>query len=192
MSANKFFKIIPRVQSATSGAGLAPGTYKDTLYKTHLKSILQNGVGRYICPLMRITFKLCKEYKDSHGLREYVEKNLVEFAQTNPSVAIYVMPRRHRAPYIVAEYLTGNIENMCVRNFTAQDIHKWVNYFKTSSGYPVGHILNETKSENTSIQGMWNPFLNKPTAFNIQNWPSDEFSQVGSVGETATETLSKM
>lgn len=65
---------------------------------------LKNGLGRYIPQLMRITLKFCKESPTSQGVREFIEKEIVDFAKQNPGTAVYLKPRRHRAPVVVAEF----------------------------------------------------------------------------------------
>ena len=35
----------------------------------YVRSVLQNGVGRYVCQLQRITLKFCKSQADSRGVR---------------------------------------------------------------------------------------------------------------------------
>ncbi len=62
------------------------------------------GLGRYVCQLKRITFKFCKSRHDSVGMRDFIEKDIVNFARENPSVVVYLKPRRHRSPLMVAEY----------------------------------------------------------------------------------------
>lgn len=36
--------------------------------------------------------------------REFIEKDLLDFAQNYPGIVIYVKPRRHHSPHLVAEY----------------------------------------------------------------------------------------
>ena len=36
--------------------------------------------------------------------RDFIEQDLVEFAKVNPGVVVYLKPRRHRGPVVVAEY----------------------------------------------------------------------------------------
>lgn len=36
--------------------------------------------------------------------REFIEKDLVDFAKVNPGVVVYLKPRRHRSPCLKAEY----------------------------------------------------------------------------------------
>jgi large subunit ribosomal protein L43 len=69
-----------------------------------IRAPLQNGVGRFINQLQRITIKYCKSNGSSKGMRDFIENHLVEFAKTNQNVAVYVKPRRHRGPVVVAEY----------------------------------------------------------------------------------------
>ena len=73
---------------------------------------LKNGLGRFIPQLMRITIKFCKESPTSQGVREFIERDIVEFAKQNPGSAIYLKPRRHRSPVIVAEYRKFHNDNI--------------------------------------------------------------------------------
>ncbi len=70
----------------------------------YVSAPLCNGVGRYVQQCQRMTLKFCKSHGGSRGLREFIENHLVEFARANPGVVVYVKPRRHRSPVVVAEY----------------------------------------------------------------------------------------
>jgi len=63
-----------------------------------------NGVGRFLPQLMRLTVKFCKERGSSSGVRHFLQSDIVQFAKENPSVAVYLKPRRNRSPVVVAEY----------------------------------------------------------------------------------------
>lgn len=52
--------------------------------------------------------------------RDFLENNLVDFAKTNPGVVVYVKPRRHRSPVIVAEYCKCQRERWFQSNFSTQ------------------------------------------------------------------------
>lgn len=69
-----------------------------------IRSPLQNGLGRQINQLQRVTLKFCKNHGGSKGMRDFIEKYLENFAKENQSVVVYVKPRRHRSPVIVGEY----------------------------------------------------------------------------------------
>jgi hypothetical protein len=36
--------------------------------------------------------------------REFIEKDLLDFAQKYPGIVVYVKPRRHHSPFLSAEY----------------------------------------------------------------------------------------
>ena len=68
------------------------------------RAVLGNGLGRYICQLQRVTIKFCKSNGGSRGVRDFIENDLINFANSNPNIVIYMKPRRHRSPVFVAEY----------------------------------------------------------------------------------------
>merc|ERR1712062_99558 len=69
-----------------------------------VKSVLHNGVGRYVCQLQRITIKFCKSHITSKGVRDFIE-HLMDFTRRHPGVVVYLKPRRFKTPMIVGEYL---------------------------------------------------------------------------------------
>lgn len=42
--------------------------------------------------------------QQSCNCRDFLETNLIDFAKNNPGVVVYLKPRRHRGPVMVAEY----------------------------------------------------------------------------------------
>jgi Mitochondrial ribosomal protein L51 / S25 / CI-B8 domain len=38
--------------------------------------------------------------------RDFIENHLLEFVKKNPGIVVYLQPRRHRTPRLVAEYCT--------------------------------------------------------------------------------------
>ena len=36
--------------------------------------------------------------------RDFIESDLMDFAKANPGTVVYLKPRRHRSPAMVAEY----------------------------------------------------------------------------------------
>lgn len=70
----------------------------------YINTNLENGTGRYVSQLQRVTFKFCKEHPGSRGIKEFIENDLVDFAKKNPSTVVYLQPKRHRRPKIYAEY----------------------------------------------------------------------------------------
>lgn len=69
-----------------------------------LTSVLHNGLGRYVQQLQRLSFSLSRDAPSSRGAREFVEREVTDFARRNPGVVIYVNPRPCCVPRVVAEY----------------------------------------------------------------------------------------
>lgn len=65
---------------------------------------LYQGIGRFVLQCQRITIKFCKNHGSSLGVRDWIQYDAVNFARANPSVVLYLKPRRHRSPVVIAEY----------------------------------------------------------------------------------------
>lgn len=113
-------------------------------------------------PLQRLVFNYCKRGGSSRGIREYIDKEIVEFAKNNPEVTIYVRERNGKHPRIVANFLNGNSKIVDVKNKMPDEIEEWVERLRNESGVKVEKIRKFWHTENPSIQGTWTPFLNKP------------------------------
>ena len=48
-----------------------------------LNSVLQNGSGRYVQQLQRITFRFCEKSVESKQARDFVQNGVVDFAKEN-------------------------------------------------------------------------------------------------------------
>ncbi|XP_039481800.1 39S ribosomal protein L43, mitochondrial [Drosophila santomea] len=151
---------------------------------------LQNGMGRYVCQLQRITLKFCKNNGSSRGMRDFIENHLLDFAKENPGIVVYVKPRRHRTPVLVAEYLNGEREWMSCRNNTQEEISKWIDLLKTQNGNSSSLRLRKMwHTEVPSIQGPWTPFLLRSPETTGQAYPNAEASKPLETPQTATEKL---
>lgn len=150
---------------------------------------LQNGIGRYICQLKRVTLRFCKSSGSSRGIRDFIETELVSFAQDHPGTAVYLKPRRHKSPSFVAEYLNGEREVISCHNFSSQEMIKWLNLYTTRSGIPLKRYLKMWHTDCPSIQGVWSPFTNLDPALNTAQFPSPKLSSPVWVEKSATEEL---
>ncbi|XP_020913097.1 39S ribosomal protein L43, mitochondrial [Exaiptasia diaphana] len=121
-----------------------------------------NGVGRYVCQLQRLTLNYCRAGGSSRGLREFIDKSLVDFASKNPQIAVYVRERNGKHPRIVANYLNGNSKIIDIKNEYPQDIQVWLDRLKGESGKKIEKIRKFWHTDHPSIQGTWTPFMNKP------------------------------
>uniref|UniRef100_U5ESD9 Large ribosomal subunit protein mL43 n=1 Tax=Corethrella appendiculata TaxID=1370023 RepID=U5ESD9_9DIPT len=151
---------------------------------------LQNGVGRYICQLQRITLKYCKSNGSSKGMREFLENDLLDFSRTNPGIVVYVKPRRHRTAVMVAEYLNGDRQWLNCRNNTREEICKWIELLRTQNKNSSDMRLRKMwHTDVPSIQGNWTPFTHRNPTANVTNYPSKELSGFVRQEQTATEKL---
>ena len=83
---------------------------------------LRNGIGRFIPQLARLTLKFCKNDGSSAGVRQFIQQDVVQFAKQNPNCVLYLKPRRHRSPVMVAEYLNGETHWMSLNNMPLEDV----------------------------------------------------------------------
>nr|SVE86451.1 EOG090X0FS9 [Daphnia similis]SVE87078.1 EOG090X0FS9 [Daphnia similis]SVE87702.1 EOG090X0FS9 [Daphnia similis] len=154
-----------------------------------IRTPLQNGLGRYIPQLQRITLKFCKSHGGSRGVRDFIESDLMEFAKTNPGTVVYLKPRRHRSPCMVAEYLNGEREYLSCHEFSRDEVYKWLSYMCTRSGIPVMRFRKYQHTDYPTIQGVWNPFTHQAPEINVAEFPHEVLSKPIDQGPTATEQL---
>ncbi|XP_076253201.1 mitochondrial ribosomal protein L43 [Rhynchophorus ferrugineus] len=153
----------------------------------------QNGVGRYVCQLQRVVLKFCKNNGSSRGMREFIENKLIDFVKETPEVAVYMKPRRHRTPIIRAEYLNGDTQWVNARNFTEDEILKWLQLLKTQSSDKTGIRLRKLlHTDHPSVQGPWTPYTFRDPKLNLAEFPSPELAGPHVVETTATEELLEM
>ncbi|XP_050396265.1 39S ribosomal protein L43, mitochondrial [Patella vulgata] len=145
---------------------------------TFLKNVLNNGIGRYVCQLQRITFVFCKQKGDSRGTRDFIENKLLDFTNSNPGVAVYLQPRNNRSPKLVAEYLNGGRESIVTAKMSDDEIYKWLEHLRGRSGIKIARIRKPQHTENPSVQGVWHPFTNKDSSLNKTQFPIQELSEV--------------
>ncbi|EFN78745.1 39S ribosomal protein L43, mitochondrial [Harpegnathos saltator] len=148
------------------------------------------GIGRYVCQLQRVTLKFCKSHGTSMGMRHFIEHNLIHYAKENPGIVVYVKPRRHRHPVIVAEYLNGGRQWMDVANYNQEDIIKWMELLRTQIHDSASLRLRKLwHTEFPSIQGPWTPFFFKDPMINLVHFPNKEHGAAVKLTPTATEQL---
>jgi large subunit ribosomal protein L43 len=74
--------------------------------------------GRAIPQCHRITIRFCRKDSSSAGVREFISKELVNFAKENPATAIYVIPARQVIPTFRGEYANGREVHLNAKNFS--------------------------------------------------------------------------
>ncbi|TRY90715.1 hypothetical protein DNTS_028982 [Danionella cerebrum] len=126
-----------------------------------LQSVLQNGVGRYVSQLKRISLLFTKKSGGSLGVREFIEEGVVDYAKNNPGTVVYISPQSTGSAKIVAEYLNGNVKEEIINNKTSQQIAELMNKMSNQSGLDIIRIRKPFHTDSPSIQGQWHPFTNR-------------------------------
>jgi len=158
-----------------------------------VKSVLNNGVGRYVCQLQRLTFRFCKHTKPSKYVRDFVEHDLTEFAETHPGIVCYVEPVKNEDPIIHAEYLNGRTEELKAERYESkEELIKWIHHLKNRSGIEIEALEAPVRWAVPSVQGQWTPFTNQPSMMNVAEFPNEEASKYISAVPSATERLKEI
>ncbi|XP_023345755.1 39S ribosomal protein L43, mitochondrial [Eurytemora carolleeae] len=151
---------------------------------------LNNGVGRFIPQLARITLKFCKSHGSSTGVRSFIEQDIVQFAKDNPGVVIYLKPRRHRSPVLVAEFLNGERHWQSLNNYTNNEVSAYFDVYRSHSGREYSDQFKNTYTDHPSIQGYWNGTTNKEPGDSFLQYPQPKVPLA--LEPSATEILQNM
>lgn len=117
----------------------------------------------------------------------------MDYAKENPSVVVYVKPRRHRTPVIVAEYLNGDRQWINCRNHSDEEITKWLQVLKTQNeDHTATRYRKMWHTDQPSIQGVWTPYTQKNPTLNLVQFPEESLAEPLDREETATEKLIKL
>ncbi|KAJ1369883.1 hypothetical protein KIN20_031468 [Parelaphostrongylus tenuis] len=138
---------------------------------------------------LRITFRFCKQTESSVGVRNFIDRKLLDLAAQSPSVAIYTQPVRFTNPVIRAEYGNGRIVQLNAKNMTMEDVEKDVNLLFSRSGLPIVKLESRQTAIVPSVQGEWTPMTWLSPRVNTMNLPDPELSRHKSPKVTATEHL---
>jgi len=153
---------------------------------------LRNGIGRFIPQLARLTIKFCKSDGSSNGVRQFIQQDVVQLAKKNPSFVLYLKPRRHRSPVLVAEYLNGERHWQSLNNMGIDEVAAWVDYYRTHSGAEFMAQPKMTYSDHPSIQGMWHPHVHSEPEHCLAKYPNTKLGAPRNLSPTATENVLEM
>ncbi|CAB3408811.1 unnamed protein product [Caenorhabditis bovis] len=178
---------VPRVDRLKTVYSAAKALNFGWRFSDFLNIPAYNGISRYTNQLHRITFRFCKQSESSVGVRNFIERQLIEIGKQHPSVVIYAQPVRNTVPTIRAEYGNGRILQVNAKNMSELEVGKDVHMLFSRSGTPVVKLESRQSSVTPSIQGPWTPITWLPSAMNSVPLPSPEFSKHKSCELSATE-----
>lgn len=126
-----------------------------------VKTVLQEGIGRPVKQLKRLTLKFCDTSRESVYVRQFVEERLIDFATKHPTVVVYALPETGADPQVCAEYLNGREELKELKKLDCDDIQHHLDWYALRSGVEVVEMIKDTSTDYPSIQGQWHPFTHK-------------------------------
>ena len=126
-----------------------------------LTSVLENGIGRPVKQLKRLTLKFCEVSDHSVNARQFVEDHLINFAAKHPSIVVYALPETDALPQVCAEYLNGRDEIHELVKQDCDDILNALDLLAKRSGRERIRIIRDNSTHYPSIQGQWHPFMHK-------------------------------
>lgn len=97
-------------------------------------------------------------------MRDFLDKSVVHFAEKNPSIAIYINEKKGQHPLIEAKYLNGKTHEVLARNLDQKEIEETLEQLRNQGGklWISDKVRKTWHTDKPSIQGTWNPILNKP------------------------------
>lgn len=157
-----------------------------------IKNSYYNGLGRHVNQLARLTIKFSHTSVTSHGVRDFIQLNLVDFCRQYPGIAVYLKPRYKQTPVLLSEYLNGNWHWMNLRDMKADQMLEWLNYHVERSGEELKRLRKPSHTDWPSIQGVWTPYTNLPPHLATTQWPNKERGEFTSNLTTGTEQVLKL
>lgn len=76
-----------------------------------------------------------------------------------------------------------------MHKYNIEQIKSWLEFLRTRNGQTITRLFNGQHTDNPSIQGIWNPFLNKNPKLSVLNYPSEQFQKPIDAQPTATEQI---
>ncbi len=78
----------------------------------------------------------------SRGVRAWMQKNLVQFAEANPSMSITTDKRRNKHPCITGLYENGNVKTIGIKNLEEEEVLEQINHLRNQHGKKVLLTMN--------------------------------------------------
>lgn len=144
-------KTVAKAQVCLNTSHLRPPPY------THA-NISQNGVGSFILPCKSLTFHYCNWWGSSRGMNAFIKASLPTFARNNPQIEISVSPQPRHHPVIIARYINGAEQEVCVKNLQNEGVREKAEMLRNNSGEKDRKLGKPVTSVNVSVRGIWDPF----------------------------------
>ena len=109
---------------------------------------------RGVWQLKSLLVQYCEHGGSSHGVRDYLQRLLLPFAQANPQLRIAVTTRANRHPRVQGWYVKDDGKSLSLANLSAEQIAERIQFLRDAR--PIGMRKNAKAFRSTpSIQGEW-------------------------------------
>ena len=115
-------------------------------------------MGAFILPCKSITFHYCNWWGSSRGMNAFIKASLPTFAVRSPQIEIEVSPRPRKHPLIVAKYINGAEQRICVKNLQNEGVRQKAEELRDWTGEKDRKLGKPVSSLNESVRGIWSPF----------------------------------
>lgn len=92
---------------------------------------------RGVFQLRKLTLKYCEHSGSSKGAREFIRHQIVDFANCTPAAEVATELRPGQHPYLLGDYVTGEVKQIGVKNITPKEIMHFAMMLRNSSGHKV-------------------------------------------------------
>ncbi|KAK8814731.1 ribosomal protein L51/S25/CI-B8 family protein [Blastocystis sp. ATCC 50177/Nand II] len=109
--------------------------------------------------LDKLTIRYCRNGGSSAAIREWMQKNLINFASSNPQLKVVTTPVNNRHPILIGEYKNGLTRQICVKNASQRDIWEHIQELRQTNGHKVTKVSQEVFTKCDSFQGKFDDYL---------------------------------
>ena len=110
---------------------------------------------RGVWQLRKLTIHYCDKAGSSRGVRDYLGKMLVPFAQANPQLEVVARHRPSKHPFVQGEYVTeGEQKQLSLKNLSALQVATQVQSLRDSRPVNLRKWAKPFRSS-PSVQGPW-------------------------------------
>ncbi|KAK9838335.1 hypothetical protein WJX81_005350 [Elliptochloris bilobata] len=122
--------------------------------------------------LSKLTVTYCEFSGSSRGTRDFLQNMLQLFREQNPQLAIEERTHPGHHPWLNAEYRSGNMRSVGVKNQPAGEVLRFAVFLRSAAGRRTSERVNPRQvlpvvkrdglvrvRASPSVQGQWRPGL---------------------------------
>jgi large subunit ribosomal protein L43 len=88
--------------------------------------------------------------------------------------------------------VNGSEQVFDIHQYSREQVQKWLEFHRTRNGKTIMRLIEPQHTDNPSVQGIWTPFMNKPTSASTKQYPSDDKTVHVTIEPTQTEKIVRL